>query len=61
MELLKRAKKVHPDMPVILITGFGSHETFKQAEELGAFKCLTKPFEPESLLKTIEDALKTKN
>jgi len=57
LELLKISKRLMPDMPVILITGFGSHEIFKQAESLGAYKCLPKPFEPETLLKTIESAL----
>lgn len=59
MELLKISKRLIPEMPVILITGFGSHETFKQAETLGAYKCLAKPFEPEALLRTIEEALTT--
>ena len=60
IELLKISKQLIPDMPVILITGFGSHDIFKQAETLGAYKCLAKPFEPETLLKTIEEALTTK-
>ena len=58
IELLKLSKKVRPAMPVILITGFGSKEIFRQVMELGAFSCLAKPFEPESLLKTVEEALK---
>lgn len=57
LELLKISKRLMPEMPVILITGFGSHETFKQAEALGACKCLAKPFDPEDLLKTIEETL----
>ena len=58
IELLKISRNRRPDMPVILITGFGSKETFKQAETLGAFKCLSKPFEPETLLRTINEAVK---
>ncbi|MDD4871103.1 MAG: response regulator [Kiritimatiellae bacterium] len=60
IELLKLAKETRPAMPVILITGFGSNELFTQVMELGAFKCISKPFEPETLLKTVEEALRTK-
>ena len=60
IELLKLSKEIRPEMPVILVTGFGSKETFKQAEELGAFRCLSKPFEPSALLETVQEALKSK-
>jgi|GEM_PF-2109888 len=58
LELLGMARTSRPAMPVILITGFGSEKIFRQARELGAFECLSKPFIPEILKKTIEDALK---
>ena len=58
MELLGMARESRPTMPVILITGFGSEKILKQARELGAFDCLSKPFVPEILKKTIEEALK---
>lgn len=61
LELLKLARRQRPDMPVILITGFGSQETFKQARELGAYACMTKPFGPDILLETIEKALSLKS
>jgi two-component system response regulator PilR (NtrC family) len=60
VELLKLSRELRPSMPVILITGYGSKELFREVMELGAFSCLAKPFEPEFLLKTVEDALKTK-
>jgi len=58
MELLGMARNLRPSMPVVLITGFGSEKIFRQARELGAFDCLSKPFIPEVLKKTIEDSLK---
>lgn len=57
LDLLKTSKQCRPEMPVILITGYASRETFKQASDLGAFKCLAKPFPPEALLQIVENAL----
>jgi DNA-binding NtrC family response regulator len=58
IELLTISRKKRPGMPVILITGFSSRETHKQAMELGAFDCLSKPFEPEMLVKKVEESIK---
>ena len=58
MELLEISRKLRPKMPVILITGYGSRETFNQARELGAFDCIAKPFMPVVLLTAVEKALK---
>ncbi|HXI58739.1 MAG TPA: sigma-54 dependent transcriptional regulator, partial [Polyangia bacterium] len=46
-----------PDVPVVLITAFGSLETAIAAIRAGAFDFLTKPFEIEQLLLIIERAL----
>ena len=47
----------HPDLPVVLITGFGSMETAIAAIRAGAYDFLTKPFEIEELVLVLERAL----
>jgi two-component system response regulator HydG len=46
-----------PDVPVILITAFGSLETAVAAIRAGAYDFLTKPFEIEELLLVLERGL----
>lgn len=61
VQLLAKAKKLRPDIAVILMT---AHATISQAVEavkLGASDYLTKPFEDEQLFVAIEKALKYKH
>jgi two-component system, NtrC family, response regulator AtoC len=46
-----------PDVPVVVITGFGSLETAVAALRAGAHDLITKPFDIEQLVMTIERAL----
>ncbi|MFW6130584.1 MAG: response regulator, partial [Atribacterota bacterium] len=43
-EVLEKAKKIKSDIKVIMITGYDSESNLKRAEEIGAVKCLPKPF-----------------
>jgi len=61
IELLERAKKVQPDLEVILITAFADVSQAVQAVKLGAFDYLTKPFDDDELFVAIEKALKFRN
>ncbi len=50
IELLRRAKALHPDLTAILITGFGTIETAVEAMKSGASDFLTKPIrEPDQI------------
>lgn len=49
LEVLARVKKEAPDVPVIVITAFGSIEMAVQAMARGAFNFITKPFDRETL------------
>lgn len=60
LELLKEAKKVQPDIEVILITAYAAVSQAVEAVKLGAFDYLTKPFEDDQLFVTIEKAVKFK-
>ncbi|MCJ7424374.1 hypothetical protein MUP01_08940, partial [Candidatus Bathyarchaeota archaeon] len=50
-------QKVAPETIKIVITGYASIENAAQALNIGADSYLTKPLDPDSLLKTIKDKL----
>ncbi|MBS1810714.1 MAG: sigma-54-dependent Fis family transcriptional regulator [Acidobacteria bacterium] len=56
-ELLKATREKRPEIPVIVVTAFGSVEQAVEMVKNGAFQYLTKPFETDDLLRTIEQAL----
>ncbi|MFZ1684133.1 MAG: sigma-54 dependent transcriptional regulator, partial [Candidatus Zixiibacteriota bacterium] len=58
--LLKQAKKVQPDIEVILMTAYAEVSQAVAAVKLGAFDYLTKPFDDDHLFVTIEKAIKFK-
>jgi len=60
MELLSMIKNNHPEIPVIIITGFSSIESAVEAIKRGAFDYLSKPFKPEELRIIIKKALKSR-
>lgn len=60
LELLEQARKIQPDLEVILITAYAEISQAVTAVKLGAFDYLTKPFEDEQLFVAIEKALKFK-
>ena len=46
-----------PETPVVLMTGFGSIDSAVESMRAGAFDYITKPFEPDTVVLTIERAL----
>ena len=57
IDLLDRIRYINPDLPVIMITAFGSIENAVAAMKKGAFNYLTKPINPDELLAVIKAAL----
>ena len=57
LELLKISKSKKPEMPVIILTAYGSVETAIEAMKIGTFDYVTKPFKMDELLITIQRAL----
>src|SRR5437868_5051465 len=43
LDALTEMRKSHPDLPVIMITGFGSTDTTIEAMRRGAFEYVSKP------------------
>lgn len=55
--LLAELRRSKPDVPVILMTAFGSVHDAVAAMKLGALDYLTKPFEPEEAVVAVEKAI----
>jgi len=60
LDVLKDIKKKHPDMPVILITGYRKEmsQSIKKALDIKAYTCLYKPFHIEKLLEVLVEIKK---
>ncbi|MEH0022264.1 MAG: sigma-54 dependent transcriptional regulator [Desulfobacter sp.] len=58
MEILAHVKEKDPDIPVIVITAYGSIENAVKAIRKGAYDYVTKPFKEETLRESIKKALK---
>ncbi len=57
LEILKKARELVPPAVVIVITGFGSVETAKEAMKNGAFDYLQKPFKVDEFKLCVQRAL----
>lgn len=57
ISLLETIKQEEPDVPVIMITAFGTIENAIRAMKKGAFNYLTKPINPDELLTVIREAI----
>jgi DNA-binding NtrC family response regulator len=58
-ELYKRTKYMRPNMPIIMMTGFGydPNHTLLNAKKMGLGHIFYKPFDVKKLLKTIYEVL----
>jgi len=56
-DVLKHSTENHPEVSVVLITGYGQIEAAVEAIKLGAFDYITKPLIDDSVKLTIERAL----
>src|SRR5260370_7572863 len=50
MEALRKLKEIAPQLPVVILTGYGDVPSAVEAMRLGAHDFLTKPVEPEKIL-----------
>lgn len=60
LELMKAVKKVSSDIPVIVITAFGTIEMAVEAMRRGAFNFITKPFDRDTLRLSCQKAIELK-
>ncbi len=57
IELLEQIRSMMPDLPVIIMTAYGSVEKAVEAMEKGAYTFILKPFDNETLVAHIRKAL----
>lgn len=57
IELLRAVKQSHPQLPVIMLTAYSSRDTAREAEQLGAFAYLAKPFTNDEVTRIVKDAI----
>lgn len=57
IELMKSIRDIDPDLPVIILTAYGTIESAVEAMKEGAYSYLTKPFDYRELLVQIRNAI----
>jgi DNA-binding NtrC family response regulator len=57
IELFDELREIKPDIPVIIMTAYGSLETSEDAMKKGVADFITKPFRKDSILFTISRVL----
>ncbi len=57
IEILEELKRLHPDLPVIIISGHGTIETAVAAIKKGAYDFVEKPFNADRLVLVVNRAL----
>src|SRR5574341_439428 len=57
LELLKDIKAIHADVPVLMVTAYGTIETAVEAMKHGAFDYILKPFKFDVFTFVVERAL----
>lgn len=60
IEFLRQMRSKGYEIPVIIITAYGSFDSAVEALRLGAYDYITKPFEPETVVHTVKRALEHK-
>ncbi len=61
LALLDEIKALHPNLPVVMISGHGNIETAVSAIKRGAYDFIEKPFKSDRLIMICERALETSN
>ena len=61
IETLRRIRKKDPDVIVIIITGYGDAETIRDAAELNVYEYMAKPFNNETVMKILKEAVASKD
>lgn len=59
IELLRRIKEIVPDLPVVMMTAYGTVEKAVEAMQLGAFNFIQKPFENQTLKQIVDKGVRT--
>ncbi len=58
LELIRGVRYLSPDVPIVLMTGYGSDLIRDEAGELGVNDYVEKPFDVSDLLQVVRDLLR---
>ncbi|GJM18332.1 MAG: acetoacetate metabolism regulatory protein AtoC [Phycisphaeraceae bacterium] len=58
LELLEKVQQIDDELPIVLMTAFGTIETAVEAMRRGAFDYITKPFEGDELIIAVKRAIR---
>ena len=61
IEFLKAAHEIDPELPIVLVTGYGDIPEAVKAVQLGAYDYLEKPFASDHLVNTLRRARQLRN
>jgi len=57
MYLMEKVKEKWPNVPIIVMSGYYTKKTIKEAFQMGATNFIAKPFEPDELVETVRQAI----
>jgi len=57
MYLMEKIKEQWPNIPIIVMSGYYTTETIKEAFKMGAANFIAKPFEPDELVQTVRQMI----
>jgi DNA-binding response OmpR family regulator len=60
LELIRGVRYLSPDVPIVLMTGYGSDLIRDEASELGVNDYVEKPFDVSVLMQVVKDLLRAK-
>ena len=61
IETLKAIRKTDPEVTVIILTGYGSADTIREALDLNVYEYISKPFENDTIRRVVGEALAERN
>ncbi len=54
-EMIQQARKLQPDIPILMMTGYLTSKTMERGRRFGADNYIAKPFTPDELILAIEN------
>jgi len=61
LDMASRMKKSYPEMPVVVITGYGTEASEKKASDLGVAGFMRKPLSPDTIIEHAERVLRERD
>ena len=56
-EMIRRARKIRPDIPILMMTGYLTNKTMDKGRRYGANNYIAKPFTPDELVEAVNKTI----